>query len=63
LKLQQIALDAIHFDLTSIPLSQKERGFEAYSPTLALKKLGVKSVFHAIENRYMFYCITSVGSN
>jgi len=46
-------MEAIHFDLTSIPLSFLERGFEAYSPTLALKGLGVRSVFQAIENRYI----------
>jgi hypothetical protein len=40
------------FDLTFIPLSYEERGFESYSPTLEGKGLGVRFVFHAIGNRY-----------
>jgi hypothetical protein len=41
-------MEAIHFDL-----SPKRK--EAYSPYLAGKGLGVRSVFHVIENRYIYF--------
>lgn len=45
-------LDAIHFDLFATLGLKRKEALKSYSPTLGLKGLGVRSVFHEIENRY-----------